>query len=58
MRHDRQNKVEQYIYNKVYSLLSLLLSLLLTIGCSEMHSPELHPSGKLRIELQVNQGYR
>lgn len=55
MRHDRQNKVEQYIYNKVYSLLSLLLSLLLTIGCSEMHSPELHPSGKLRIELQVNQ---
>ena len=39
MRHDRQNKVEQYIYNKVYSLLSLLLSILITIRDAQSGTP-------------------
>lgn len=43
------------IYNKVYRILLVMTSLLVTTACKEMHDPELHPSGKVRIELEVEQ---
>ena len=47
--------MRRIIYNKVYAILLVMTSLMVTTACSDMHDPELHPSGKLRVELEVEQ---
>ena len=43
------------MYNKVNAMLLVMTTVLVTTACSDMHDPELHPSGKVRIELEVEQ---
>ena len=41
--------MRRIIYNKVYAILLVMTTLMVTTACSDMHDPELHPSGKVRI---------